>query len=89
MVIETDQFAQAQSTGQGTGFVGDALHQTAVAHEHVGIVIDDIVAGLIELRRQGALGDGETDRVGQALTQRAGGGLHARRQAILRVPRRF
>src|SRR5690606_26484353 len=56
VVPEGDQLAQAQGTGQGAGFVGDAFHHAAVAHEHVGVVIDDVVTGAVELAGQGALG---------------------------------
>jgi hypothetical protein len=63
--------------------VGDAFHQTAVAQEGVGVVIDDGVAGLVELGGQCLFGDGETDGIGDALAERAGGGFDARGVACL------
>ena len=50
------------------------FHQAAVAHEDVGVVVDQIVA---ELGVQDALGERHADRVGDALAERAGGGLDA------------
>ena len=45
VVVEEDELAQLQVTGEGGGFAADALHQVAVAGEHVGVVIDDVGAG--------------------------------------------
>ncbi len=52
VIIEGHQFAQLQGTGQGAHFVRDAFHHAAVAHEGVGVVVDDVVARTVELRRQ-------------------------------------
>ena len=79
VVPEGDQLAQAPGAGQRAGFVRDAFHQAAVAEEDIGVVIDDLVAGLVELGGQQLLGHGHADGVGDALAERAGGGLDARR----------
>jgi hypothetical protein len=47
-----------------------------------------LMAGAVESRRQVGLGHGHADGVGQALSQRTGCGLHARRAVRLRVARR-
>jgi hypothetical protein len=83
VVVDRDQLAQAQGAGQRACLVRDAFHQTAVAEEDIGEVVDDVVAGLVELRGQRLLGQGHADGVGDALTERAGGGLHARGVAVL------
>ena len=41
------------------------------------MVIDDVEIGLVELRGEHLLGERHADRVGQALPERAGGGLDA------------
>ena len=69
-------------TGERDRFLADAFHQVAVGGEHVGLVIDDAGA---EFRRQMALGDRHADRVGEALAERAGGGLDAGRMAVFRM----
>jgi hypothetical protein len=39
-----DQLVQLPGAGQGAGLVADAFHHAAVAHEHIGVVVDDGVA---------------------------------------------
>ncbi len=56
----------------------EILHQTAIAHEHPGVMVNDLMAGAIKLRRQRPFGDGHPDGVRQPLAQRAGGGFHPR-----------
>src|SRR5450830_787131 len=85
VVIEGDQLAQVQGTGQGSDFVGNAFHHAAITEEHIGVVVDDVVAGTVELRRQDFFRQGEAHGVGQALAERTGGGFHARGVAVFRV----
>ncbi len=89
VIVEGGQLAEFEGAGQGADFVRNAFHHAAVAHEGVGVVVDDVVTRAVELRRQGAFGDGEADGVGDALAQRAGGGLNARGVTVLRVARGF
>ena len=86
VVVEGDQLAQAQGAGQGTGFVGDApsIRQPS-PREGVGVVIDDGVVRLVELGQR-LFGDGEADGIGDALAERAGGGLDAGGVAVFRGP---
>jgi len=73
VVVEGDQLAQAEVAGQGGGFTAHALLVAAVAHDHVGGVINELAIGLVELGRQMRFGHGQTHGVGNALTQGAGG----------------
>ena len=52
------------AAGQRAGLVADAFHQAAVAEEHVGVVVDDGVAGAVELLRQQLLGQRHADGIG-------------------------
>lgn len=65
--------------------MGDTFHQAAVAHEGVGVMVDDVVTRLVELLGHGLLGDRHAHGIGDALTQRASGGLDARGITVLRV----
>ena len=85
VIVEHDQLAQPQSTGQGADFVGNTFHHAAIAHEYVGIVIDDVVAAFIEVGCQGLFRNRHAHRIGDALSQRAGGGFHARGVAVFRM----
>ncbi|CAI1164975.1 Uncharacterised protein [Serratia entomophila] len=89
VIVEGGQLAELESAGQRTDFVRDAFHHAAVAHEGVGVVVDDVVAGAVELGAEGAFGDGEADGVGDALAERAGGGFNAGGIAVFRVARGF
>jgi hypothetical protein len=83
VVVEQDgQLVQAETPGDRGGLVADALHQAAVAGDHPGAVVDDVVA---EPGGQVALGHGHADGGGDALAQGAGGGLDARGMAVFGV----
>ena len=71
--------------GKRNGLLADAFHQVAIGGEYIGRMVDHIVA---ELGREVPLGDRHADRVGEALAERAGGGLDAGGDEILRMPRR-
>ena len=66
--------------GKARRLVVDALHQAAVAGDHPGPVIDQIVA---EHGVEVALGDRHADRHREALAERPGGRLDAVEQEIL------
>ena len=85
VVVTHHQLAQAQCAGQRTDLVRNAFHQTAVASEHPGHVVDHGVLGRIEARRQQFLRQGHADRIGQTLPQWPCGGLNAGRLTKLRV----
>ncbi|MND93572.1 hypothetical protein D3C80_857610 [compost metagenome] len=87
VIVEGDQLAQAQGTGQGSDFVGNAFHHAAITQEHIGVVVDDVVARTVELRRHDFFSQGKTHGVGQALAQWTGGGFYARGVAEFRVAR--
>ncbi len=89
VVVEHDQLAETERSGQRAGFMADALHQAAVAGEDVGVVIQQREAVTVEGRGQQALGDGEADRHAEPLTQRTGGALDAVRVLVLRVAGRL
>ena len=73
------------TTGKGDRLVADALHQAAVARDHIGEVVDDLLAVLRALE---FFGHGETDRVRDPLTQRASGSFNRIGQEVFRVARR-
>ena len=74
--------------GKGRGLRGYALHQIAIADDPIGEMIDDLGAGPVVTRRQVRFGHRETHAVAEALTERSGGRLDARRNATLGMSRR-
>ena len=89
VVPEGRQLAQPQGSGQRTGFVGDTFHHAAITHKHKGVVVDDVVAVTVELTGHHLFGNRHADGIGDALPQRASGGLHTWRIAILGMTRGF
>ena len=87
VVVQADQLVQLPRAGERAGFVADAFHHAAVAHEDVRAVIDHGMAGAVEFGGEQLLGQRHADSVRQALAQRAGGGLDARRHVHFRMAR--
>ncbi len=74
VVEEDDELAEAQMACERDRFLADAFHEAAVASDHVGVVVDDVVA---EPGIEQALRQRHADRGGDALAERAGGRLDA------------
>ena len=64
--------------GERRRLVADALLEAAVAADHERVVVDDLGA---EPGAQVGLGEADADAVGEALAERTGGDLDARRCA--------
>ena len=88
VVVQDDQPAQSQVAGDRARLGRHALLHVPVAGDHVGPVVDDVVAGAVELGGEPPLGDRHPHRVAEALAERAGGRLDPGRQAVLGVARR-
>ena len=65
--------------------VRDALHHAAVAQEHIGVVVDDGVAGAVEGRGERALRERHADGIGKSLAQRSRRGLDPEMHFALRM----
>ena len=75
VVVEHDQFAQTERTGQAACLVRDPFHQASVPCEHVGSVIDHVVPVAVVAVAQQPFRQRHPDRIGQSLAQRAGRGF--------------
>ena len=73
VVVQGDQLAQLEVTGQGGGFGGHTLLVAAVTHDHVGVVINEGRTRLVELGGQVGFGDRQADGVGDTGPQGARG----------------
>ena len=85
VVVEHDQLAELPVPGHRDRFLRNAFHQVAVGGDHVGVVVDDLLA---ELGGEHLLGERHADRGRDALAERAGGGLDALGVEVLGVTRR-
>jgi hypothetical protein len=76
VIVDTNQVAKLKVTGHGGGLGGNTLHNTAITEEHVGVVVEQIEAGLVVDTTGVGLGHGETDGVGKTLAERTSGDLN-------------
>ena len=84
VVVEHDQLAELPVPGHRDRFLRHAFHQVAVGGEHIGVVVDDLLA---ELGGQHLLGERHADRGRDALAERTGGGLDALGVEVLGMAR--
>lgn len=77
VVVDGNQVAELQVTGQRRGLARDTLHQAAITQEAVGVVVDQLEAVTVEGGGGVSLGNGQTDSVADTLAKRAGGDLNA------------
>ena len=87
VIVKHDQLAQPERACKRAGLMRDPLHQAAIARKYVGVVVDDVQVTPVEGRGQDLFRQRHAHRIGQALSQRAGRGFHARGVPVLRVPR--
>ena len=85
VVVQDDELAEPEMPGERASLGGDALHQVAVARQHVGVVIDDRISRAVEVRRQVRLGDRHADGIRDALPERARRGFDTGSQMTLRM----
>lgn len=63
-------------TSHGGSLAGNTLHSTTITEVHVGVVVEEVIAGLVEGGSSLSLGNGQTDGVGETLAERTGGDLN-------------
>ena len=63
-------------TSHGGSLAGNTLHSTTITEVHVGVVVEEVIARLVEGGSSLSLGNGQTDGVGETLTERTGGDLN-------------
>ncbi len=86
VVEQYDQPVEPQMPGERDRLVAEALHQAAITGNHIGKMIDQLVA---EPRVHQPLGERHADRRRDPLPERPGRRLHAGRMAIFGMPRRL
>ena len=87
-IIDEDQVIEAVVAGEGDGLLGDAFLKAAVAVDGEDVLVEDRVLRGVEARGGAFAGERVADGIADALAERAGGRLDARRFMELRVPRR-
>lgn len=85
VIVDSDEVAQLQVTGHGGGLTGDTLHSAAITEEGVGVVVEELEAGLVVDTSGVSLSNGQTNSVGETLAQRTSGDLNSGSVVSLRV----
>lgn len=76
VIKDSNQVTQLQVTGHTGGFAGDTLHSATITEEAEGVVIEEVVARLVEDSAALGLSNGKTDGVGETLAQGTSGDLN-------------
>jgi hypothetical protein len=76
VIVDGDKVAKLQVTGHGGSLAGNTLHSTAITEEGVCVVVDELVAGLVEDTGGVSLGNSQTDGVRETLAEGTRGDLN-------------
>ena len=89
LVVEIDEFAQAQMPRERGSLGSHAFHQIAIRDERISVMIHDGVIRSIVAGCEPGFGNGHAHAIAETLPERAGGNLHAGSVvAALGMPRR-
>lgn len=78
VVVDTNQVPKLQMTSGGCSLRGNTLHETAIAKEHESVVVNQVIARLVEDSGGVGLGNSKTNGVGETLTKGTSGDFNAR-----------
>lgn len=76
VIVDGNEVTKLQVTSHRGSLAGNTLHSTAVTEETVGVVVEEVIAGLVEGTSSLGLGNGKTNGVGETLTKRTSGDLN-------------
>lgn len=72
VIVESNKVSELQVTSGTGSFASNTLHSTTITEDGVCVVVEESIAGLVEDGGTVSLGNGETNSVGETLTERAG-----------------
>ena len=84
-VVQEYELAELLGACKGARLIAYALLKAAVTAEHIGVVVDYVIAGLVEKGGKVSFRNRHADGVGNALAEGTGGGLYAVRPAVFGV----
>jgi hypothetical protein len=87
VIVDPAEVVEAQVAGEGGGLRADPLHQAAVSAYGIDVVVEHLEARPVVAGGEPPLGDGHADAGGDALPERARGGLHPGDEVVLRMTR--
>ena len=87
VIVDGNEVSKLQVTSQRSSLAGNTLHRAAISEERVGVVVDQLKAGLVEDGSSVPLSNGETNGIGETLAQRTSCDFNARGVVRLGVAR--
>ena len=69
VIVDHDEVSKLQVTSSTCSLASNAFHGTAISKEAVGMVVDQIEAGLVERSGHMCLSDGQTNSIRKTLTK--------------------
>ncbi len=89
VIVQANQFAEFQMSGQRGSLRSDAFHQVAITEHCISVMIDQSMSRSVVARSELGFCDGHADGIGHPLSQRPGCDLNARRVSAFRMPGRL
>src|SRR5262249_23646122 len=89
VIVDPAKIGELKMSGERGGFARDTFHHVAIAAQRVDVVVEQFVAGLVEVSGEPALGDGHANAGSNSLSERACGGLDTGSPAIFRMAGSF
>lgn len=77
VIVDSDQVAKLKVTSHRGSLRGNTFHNTTITKEHVGVVVEQVEARLVEDSTRVGLGHSQTDSVSETLTKRSSGDLNS------------
>ena len=81
VVVENNQFSKSQVSRQTGSFAGDTLLETTITADDVWVVVEQFVFGCVVGSSEVGFCHGQSDGVGDTLSQWTGRNLHSCKQS--------
>src|ERR1700733_6576614 len=78
VIVKSNELAKLQMSGQRSSLAGNSFLHTSIAHDYIGVMVNNISTLFIESRGQKLLGDGHPNSIRKTLPKRSGCHLDAR-----------
>ena len=85
VVVQKNEFAQSEVSGQRRRLMRDALHKISIRAYAIREMVNDLEAGLVETRGKMLFGHGHAHGISESLTQRPGRRLNTLCKKVFRV----
>lgn len=71
VIVKSNEVTELQVTSSASSLASNTLHSTTITEDGVCVVVEELIAGLVEDASTVSLGNGKTNGVGKTLTEGA------------------